>query len=211
VNQPHRFLREDPGRHAARGGQPAGDERRRFGQLERRQLAPERDPLLQLPEFRALEPHTQFGLSRQDQREQLGGRCFDVGQQPDFFEQLVAEALRFVHHERGILAHGPALLEHRLQTFQQDGLRFSGLFPEIESKGEHPHEIGGRQHGVVDVDTAHVPAAVRIERRLNQRRLARARLTGEQRQRLGRRATRTAGCSAPPADARSRRGTSGSP
>ena len=90
VNEPHRFLREHAGRHAAGRVNPAGDVGGRVAQLERFQLAAQRHTLFQLAQIGLLEALGQFGLAGEDNREQLVGRRFDVGEQPHLFEQFGA-------------------------------------------------------------------------------------------------------------------------
>ena len=53
---------------------------------------------------RIVQPLRQLRLTRQDQRQQLLVVGFDVRQQPNFLEQLAAQALRFVDDQRGDLA-----------------------------------------------------------------------------------------------------------
>src|SRR5262249_28172314 len=57
---------------------------------------------------------------------------------------------------------------------------------EIEARREQLDELGPRERGIVQVDAADVLALIRFERRAQQRRFARAGLSEQQRDRLGR-------------------------
>ena len=172
--------------HPARRGDPAGDVGGRVCQLERRQFAPQRDPLLQLAKLRLLQPLGQLRLASQHQGKELFLWRFDVGEQPHFFEQRRAQALCFVHHKRGDLAARTAIAELCLKALEQHGLCDFGLGTQLEAASENRHEVGRRQRRVVEVHAVHVAAAIRLERRADERGLARPRFANQQRQRLRR-------------------------
>src|SRR5689334_9324713 len=104
MDRPDRLACEQSRGLPAGGVDTAGNVSGCFRQLERRNLASERDALLQLTQSRFVQPLCELRLAREDQQQQLLGRRLDVREQPDLLEQLAGEALRLVDDEHGDLA-----------------------------------------------------------------------------------------------------------
>jgi len=108
-----KWLKEDEQLRAIPPGDPhaADDVGGRLLDAERRELAAQRDALLELPQRRLVEPIGQLGLAGEDDGEQFLRGRLDVGQQPDFLEQLQRQTLRFVHDEHSRIPGLLPLLE----------------------------------------------------------------------------------------------------
>src|SRR5262249_12348053 len=98
VNGDDRVAREQLVGGAAGDPYAGGDVRGGGVQIEGRELAAQRDALLQLPEIWLIEPRGELRLPDERQR-QRSTVHFGVRQQADFLEQLVRQALRLVDDE----------------------------------------------------------------------------------------------------------------
>src|SRR5262249_59230031 len=119
VNQRHRLAGEDVRRIAACGADARGDVGGGVGQVERFQLASERDPLLQLPQTWLLQTIGELRLSGEDHRQQLAGRRFQVREQADLLEDLVGDRLRLVYDQRRRLPARLPGTNRRLEAAEQ--------------------------------------------------------------------------------------------
>ena len=80
MDEDDRFACEQPACCASGLLDPAGDVARRFPQIQRRDLAPQRHALFELPQRVLVEAGRKCRLSYQHEREQLLGAGFDVRQ-----------------------------------------------------------------------------------------------------------------------------------
>ena len=106
VNRHHGFARKQSRRFSTSGPDAHRDVSRRLRQREGPQLATQRDALLELPQRRIVQPAGKFWLTGEHERQQLFARGFDVRQQTNFFQELDAQRLRFVHEQRRDLHRG---------------------------------------------------------------------------------------------------------
>src|SRR5262249_17471423 len=123
-------------------------------------------------------------LPCQNQRQQLLGGRLDVRQQPHLFEQLVAQALRLVDDQRGHFLACPARAQLLFERVEQRRLRRRGPGPEPEPRGEYLDELLAPQRRIVEDDRLHALAALRFERRAQQRRLSGPRFADQDGDRL---------------------------
>ena len=82
-----------------------------FLQVEQTQFAPEGHALLQLTERLGVQPRGELGLTCQDDGKQLLFVRFDVGEQANLFQELVRQAVCFIHDEHGGLARAGSRLQ----------------------------------------------------------------------------------------------------
>jgi hypothetical protein len=114
---------------------------------ERCQTPTYADALAQLTQSRRLEHHVEFGLSEQDDLDQLARLGLEVGEQPDLLQRLRRERLGFVHDEQdaapGFLPGQEEFIElvHELTTALALGIE-----SELEIDGLH--QLLGRELGI---------------------------------------------------------------
>ena len=185
MNQRDGLSREDHAGVAARRANARRDVGRRVRQVERPELASQRDALLQLPQRRLVQTLGELGLAGEHDRQQLADRRLHVREQTNLFEQFVGERLRLVDHERRDFAPGLPIPNDRLQAAEQGRLRPFRVRSEIESRRQRLDELGARQCRVVQIDAGNAAAPLRFEGRAQQRRLACARFADEQRDGFG--------------------------
>src|SRR5580698_10908848 len=79
--------------------QAALDVSRRLLQIERHQLRAEGNSLLELAQSHRVQFVVQLWLAHQQNLQQLGLGRFQVGQQPDLFQNLRRQLMRLIHHQ----------------------------------------------------------------------------------------------------------------
>ena len=141
VNGEDGVLGEDLADVAAGDAQPSGDVGRRLLQIERRQLRPQRDALLQLAQRLLVEAIGELGLADEHQVEELDRRRLDVGEQPDLFEQLVGQALRLVDDQRRQAAGGVALVDVALELGEEARLGLGAALVQAEASRDELVEL----------------------------------------------------------------------
>src|SRR5204862_6883269 len=125
-------------------------------------------------------------LACQYERQELLCGRFDVREQADLFEQIVAETLSLVHDERRDLAPRPALPEHALECLEESGLGIRRVAAELETGRECLDEVFAGKDWIVQADPPDVATLFGFERRAQQRGLSRAGFPHEHRNRFGR-------------------------
>src|SRR5271165_6873769 len=90
--------------------------------IQRLQLASQGDALFELPQFRGVQDDLQLRLAHEHNLQKLLLRSFEVGQQPDLLQQLVAQRLCLVHNKSSDEPAGVALDEKAVQVKQHLGL-----------------------------------------------------------------------------------------
>ncbi len=163
VDGHHRLLGEDVADDAAGDAQAAGDVGGGFLQVERRQLRPQRDALLQLAQRLLVEAIGELGLADQDQVEQLDRRRLDVGEEPHFLEQLVGEALRLVDDQRRQAAGLVALVHVALELGEEAGFGLRAALVEVEAAGDELVELRAGQRRVGQQDVAVLRPALLVQ------------------------------------------------
>jgi hypothetical protein len=101
--------------------------------MERLYFAPQCNTLLQLAKSRILQPHAQFRLTGKDEGQEFFIGRFDIRQQANFFEQLIAQRLRFIDHQRSALAPIAAFSQHALKLLEEGRLGDGGLGSETKT------------------------------------------------------------------------------
>ena len=161
-------------------------------------MAAQRHALFQLTQRRLVETVGQLGLPGEDDGQQLLGGGLDVREQPDFLEQLVRQALRLVDDERDDLALRAPLAQHALELVRaSSSSRSSASAPRSKPRARNSMNSLRLSAGIVQVQDPRAAAGIRLERRADERRLARARLAEQQRDALAGRESRTADSPAP--------------
>ena len=131
-----------------------------------------------LAQARVVQAVAQFRLAEQDDLQQLAVVRFDVGEQPDLFEQVVGQILRLVNDEHAI----PAVLDLVQQKFVDESRGFPA--------GRGPSPPGRIRSAMAFINSSALITGFRIsavekrlvelfQQRAAQRRLARADFAGE--------------------------------
>ena len=119
----HRRIGEHIQVARARDAQPGPDILARFARGQRRDLAAQPDPLLELLELGEVELGLELRLTHEQDLQELVRRGLEVREQPDLFQRRGVEVLRFVEDEDGVLAGPFALDEEVVQRDEPPRLR----------------------------------------------------------------------------------------
>src|SRR5262245_60521288 len=116
-------------------------------QVEGLQLAAQRNALFQLSQLRRVKHYFQLRLAHQHDLEKLLLRRLQVGEQPEFCQQLGAQCLCFIHHQRGNQSSRMTLDEEAIEVEQHFGLGAS-LVGEAQVRHDVLKELDHRQQRV---------------------------------------------------------------
>ena len=141
------------------------------------------DALTQLTQFVARQMRLEFGLSDQEDLQQLLALVLQVREQPDLLEQLHRKVLRFIQHEHGMLAartHGHQML---LECHQRGGFADAGRQVQAEAKTDLLEHLLPTQRRVGDQRDGHAIAPL-VQSVVQRCRLTRADLARDEQERL---------------------------
>src|SRR4029079_1844970 len=144
--------------------EPARDVGACLRRVEQSKCAPEGHALFELHERWNPQQIGELRLTRQNKRQQLPSRRFDVRQKSYLFEKLTGEALRLVNNQRGSAALVSSGQQLAFELCQQRRLRPQGPWRQIERPREKLDELLARQRRVDQMDDARASTRFGLKR-----------------------------------------------
>src|ERR1700678_3225854 len=137
------------------------------------------DPLFQLPQIGGVEFVVQFGLADQQNLQQLLVGRLQIGQKPDFFQNLPRKVMSLVdYQDRGQFFL--AARDHIASNLQQQFALVLADRRDAQIPGNVLQEFDGRKQSVEDIGVGNIAALLeRLQQAAQQQRLARAHFAGQ--------------------------------
>src|SRR5208282_394138 len=128
-----------------------------FARGELVEMAAKGDPLLQLTEFVGIEFLIELGLTGQHDLQQLLLRSFEVGQKPDFLEEIRRQMVRLVDHQNGRQSLLMPLQQEAIQPMDQFVFG-PARYRQSEIAGNIAYEFQRRKRWIEDEREGYVAA-----------------------------------------------------